>query len=313
MEGNKNTFTPPSVPGEGKQPIALIAQLMQSMAKMQHVDEVFFWLASAIAQNLNIPVVQFWANQQNSQGQSHGELRALACQNPSLPQQVYANIQIKASVERLFHERRNIASSPVESIFSSSQASLLSQYHLRYWTGYFLRNEALLPSAKIGSTPEKSFAPFTMIIAFFTPAPLSSEQIRATSFILEQMMRIIINRGFLTPPSNVPREASRGIPGKGISLTSIIPHRTEDIEQLQADNPFAHASVISNKNARRLYAAIDGSKSMAQLIQSARLEQKDFLEALRYLFQQQKIQFYTAEGEHIRHPSTIDSLLQGSL
>lgn len=303
MEDNRNLSTPPSAAGERIQPIALITQLMQNMMTMHHVDEVFLWLANTMAQRLDISVVQFWAAQLDNTGKSHSIVRASACQNPTLPRQVHLNNQVAAVVERLFYERRNSVSLPIEGFFSPSQTALFAQYNLRCWASFLLRDDALLPPAKNEHAPGSSSTPLLMVVTLFTQSPLSNDQARATRFTLDQMLRIINSRGFLSNPSAeaIAAEKLAAERSSSAALSKIIPQRTENIEQYQASNPFAHATIIADKNARRLYAAIDGNKNISELTQITRFDQKELIDALSSLFKEQKIHFYTPEGEAIKN------------
>jgi hypothetical protein len=142
-----------------------------------------------------------------------------------------------------------------------------------------------------------------MVVTLFTQSPLSNDQARATRFTLDQMLRIINSRGFLSNPSAEAIAAEKLAVERSSStaLAKIIPQRTQNIEQHQASNPFAHATVIADKNARRLYAAIDGNKNISELTQITHFDQKELIDALSSLFKEQKIHFYTPEGEAIKN------------
>ena len=77
----------------------------------------------------------------------------------------------------------------------------------------------------------------------------------------------------------------------------LVPHRREDPNLLKAVNPFSGAQVIADKQARRLYGAIDGRKNLRELSLALNLEQKELIKALRILFAQQRIQLVTADGQ----------------
>ncbi|MBO0789927.1 MAG: hypothetical protein J2P36_03130 [Ktedonobacteraceae bacterium] len=296
MEGNHNA-SPPHASWEGRQPIILISQLMQQITSMQHVDEVFSWLSQVMVQYLQIPVVQFWASQRYHTGQSQIEVRAAASQNPSLPQQVYTNQQVAAVVGHHLRERHGAASLPVEQIFPIFQASLLARYNLHYWAGYFLKNDALLPLSQNGAAPEQIATPLAMIVSLFTPYPLSSRQMRAANFLLVQALRVIVNRGLLTSRASTSNHPFMKTTPKNTApaLLELIPHRAQDVEQFQADNPFTRSTIIADKHARRLYAAIDGKKNVEELGRITHLEQQVLIDALSNLLQQGHIQLYTQE------------------
>lgn len=301
--GSNSQTPPPHSPGERKQPISLVAQLMQIMPTIRHVDEIFLWLSRAITQHLDIAVVQFWTTQLDAMGQPHASLRAAASQLPSLPQQIHLNQQVASLVQRLLIEQRSSPSRPVESIFPTSQAALLDQFRLRYFASYAANNPMLLPPPK--TIPQAAPSPFNLIVAFFTSQQLSPEQERAIRFLLEQSLRILGSRSFLADPTSTHEDKR-----VSFSLPDIIPQRAQDLELLQADNPFTSATIISDKNARRLYSAIDGQKTLSELGQQLSLEQRAICYALRHLLETQKVQCYTISGELIPSSLIISSLPQ---
>jgi hypothetical protein len=299
MEDSENTFIPPIGSGERKQPVVLIAQLMRSIAQMRHVDEVFVWLSNALVRSLELPVVQLWKTELDNRGRFQAELRALTTQDGSLPQEMHLNSQVLAMIERLFHERRSVMSLPIQYLFPPLQASLFAVYGLHYWAGYFLDSDAVCTPARTVTVSKPTSTPLTIIVSFFTAVPLSVEQMRAIHFVLKQTMRIIMNRRFQTFQNSLETAQENTDTGTSIALADVIPTRAQNLQQLQAANPFAHASIIVDKKARRLYSAIDGCRSVTELAQITHLTQKELTEALRYLFQQQKIEFYTVGGEYV--------------
>jgi hypothetical protein len=307
MEDSKNTLTPPDILGGRKQPVILIAQLMRSITQMRHVDEVFVWLSNALVRYLDLPVVQFWTTEVGKTGQSQAELRALTTQNASLPQDMYLNNQVLAVVERLFHDKYSVMSFPIGDLFPPSQASLFAVYDLHYWAGYFLDSDSVFSSTDTAEVSAQKSIPLVVAVSLFTEAPLSADQMRAISFVLKQAMRIIINRRFRTFQNSL--KTTKEHPGKSgsITLADIVPTRSQDLQLLQSINPFAHASIIAHKKARRLYSAVDGYRSGAELAQITHLTHNELIEALRYLFQQHKIEFYTLTGEHVEHLPLIVS------
>jgi hypothetical protein len=278
---------------------------MQQVTAMQHVDEVFLWLAQTFVQYVDIAVVQFLGIRWDTEGQLQVEMRAAASQDPALGQIGYVNNQVLAVAERIFRARRGITSRPVESVFPQEQAALLAQYNLRCWAGYFLHRDGLLPLAKTERVPEKTLAPFNMIISLFTLYPLSTDQTRTIHFILEQAMRIIADRGLLaTQQTPAPKKMLDA--NALLAHAHVIPQRSENIKQ--EDNPFASASVIVDKDARRLYTAIDGERDLAKLAQMTGLRPKEMLASLQYLFEQRKIHFYTQRGDLIQDPTFLSPL-----
>jgi len=68
-------------------------------------------------------------------------------------------------------------------------------------------------------------------------------------------------------------------------------------------NPLDISVVIPDKHARRLYAAIDGRKTVDELCSITHLDLKEVHRALQILLAQHRIQLYTTDGKQ------VDSLL----
>jgi twitching motility two-component system response regulator PilH len=77
----------------------------------------------------------------------------------------------------------------------------------------------------------------------------------------------------------------------------LIPQRREDPNLMASVNPFSGAQVIADKEARRLYAAIDGRKTLEDLAQALNLKQKGLVKALRLLFTEKRIHLVSADGQ----------------
>lgn len=303
MENNRDTsHFPTPTPKEGGRPVALIVDLMQQTKNMQHVDEVLLWLSDAMVRYLNISVVQFWISQQYDTGQAQAELRASASLHRSLPQQVHVNAQIAAMVERLLREQHGTMPLLVTNVFPSPQASLLSQYRLYYWSGYFVKSDLFVPYATGKSTQGKISTPLRMVVSFFTEYAPSQHLLRATDFVLKQSITIITDRKFLSSMPFAASDLSYAKPPlqqARLTFSDMIPYRTQNIEQLQASNPLASALIIPERDARRLYSLVDGQKSVVELAKLTHLDTQDMINALLYLVQQRHIRLCDPEGKPI--------------
>lgn len=308
MENSKDIFHSPDPSfssKEGGRPVALIVQLMQQTRNMHHVDEVLLWLADAMVKYLSIPVVQFWMSQKYDTGKDQAEPRASASLHRSLPRQVLLNAQIAELVERLLREQHGTMPLPVTSAFPSPQANWLGQYQLYYWAGYFMKSDLFVPPATGKPTQGKIATPLRMVVSLFTEHPPSQHLLRATNFVLEQSIRVMTERKLLSSmPPAITNLANLSTntgppPHTQISLTDVIPCRIENIAKLQASNPFANALVIPEKDARRLYSAIDGEKNVVELAQITHLDTQDMIDTLLYLVRLRQIRFQDPEGNPI--------------
>ena len=83
------------------------------------------------------------------------------------------------------------------------------------------------------------------------------------------------------------------------ALWELIPRRIPNTEAMRTSSPFAHTPVTGDERARRLYVAIDGRKTMAELATLTGLMAKDISEALRMLLQEHFIELYDSAGRFV--------------
>lgn len=63
-----------------------------------------------------------------------------------------------------------------------------------------------------------------------------------------------------------------------------------------SDNPFASSAVISDKQARRLHAAIDGRMNVANLCEATGMDIKEVYAALQTLLTLRRVEIYEPNG-----------------
>jgi hypothetical protein len=301
IERNETMPFTPEPPGYGMQPIALVSQLRRQVLQMHSIDEVFSWLSHTMVHQWHIPLVQFWAAQAYRTGQIRLELRTVASEDPSLPAAIHVNQQVVDVIQRLLQERRGVSPLPATNVFSPSQVEALAHYNLHYWAGYFIGNDLLLPPKK-EAAGERISTPISMIISLFLQNLPSERLGRALDFTFRHSLLAATSQGFLTTS---PARTSSDIPAESVSqhiqptLATLIPHRSESIEAMRAGNPFANATILPDKNTRRLYSLVNGHRDVATLAHLADLQQKEMEEAIRLLLQQEKIELHDFKGNSI--------------
>jgi len=291
----------------GHQQLSIITQLLQMSINMRHIDEMFLWLSHSIGQRLNVPVIQFWSYQAHTTGQYSAELRVTASQNTLFPLQVVNNAQVVEIVRDLLTQQSDVSPQSVASTFSPDQADLLTRYNLHYWACLFLRSNALLPPLMNNDfTHEAIPTPLTMVISLFTQQVFDPNLLPTIKHILEHALSIAKNRGLLSNVANPPLDnpTNNQAQPSQITLNELIPHwRRQNIQALQANNPLANATPITDKQARQLYFAIDGKKSITELANIIQLDQQELNSALQFLLKGKLIQLYDPNGK------VVDSLV----
>ena len=146
------------------------------------------------------------------------------------------------------------------------------------------------------------------LVLFFRQVP-PQDFLPAVGHLLQQVLPIARNRDLLLP-AEAPGEVSpqstnstnlqqqRSLP----TLSALIPHRIEDA----ASNPIAASVAISDKQARRLYAAINGRRAVDELFELMQIEMEEFYRALRILLVQNRIQLYEPGGQRVNNVLLLD-------
>ncbi len=312
MDNNEGLSPHSHRPGGGNPQLVIITQLLRIITHMHHIDELFLWLLHSIGQRLDIPVIQLWTNQAHATGKYSVELRVMASQNSSLPLYVVNNPQVAEVVKGLLNERHGVRSQPVRSIFLLPQADLLTQHNLHYWESAFLSNNALLPptsnDTSLGTIP----TPLAMIASLFTHQSPNANLLATVTRILEYALSIAKNRGLLLDAASSPFSFSttsmkdQSLPHQ-YDLGEIVPHRAQNIEEIQVSNPLASSVIISDKQAHRLYALINGKRSVTQLMDKAQMDQQELTSALRFLLKQKLVQLSNPRGKPV-DPLFLESL-----
>ena len=290
-----------------------LTQLLRASMDMHHIDDLLTWLAYLMVRDLNVQVMQFWANQASSTNQTSIVLRATAGQDGSLPQHVVVNAHVAEVVGYLLSAQRGADLQPVNSAFSRYQADLLRRYGINYCFGHFLSSASLLPPLAHSHVSDGDIAtPFAMIaLLLWRQLPFQSV-LPTVITILDKVELAAKQRNLLLPPDDnagvqptplAHLQQQRFLP----PLAELIPQRMRDSEAMRAHSPFTSAATIPEGEARRLYLAIDGRKSVTELASITHLNVKEMDTALRILLAQKHIQVCDQVGQPIDSSWFLDN------
>jgi hypothetical protein len=286
--------------------MALIAQLVKIASSIDSIDTLFNWLAHAIISRYNVHVVQFWVAQAYRTGHISTELRTIVCQDTSLPKQLIANSSVAEKAEQLLNGQGDFEVSPVGSAFRHHQAVLFSRYGLHYCSAHTLHRNSFLPPPNDSFSSEKVPTHLSVAVLLFLHQTRSSEWLADVNYVLKQAIQFGETRGLLLPPTRAPSayELNASSQQPSFALTLLVPHRKEDANLLSRSNPLTDANPIRDKQARRLYAAVDGHKSVMELCNATRLTLEEAYKALQILLSEQRIRLFGPQGEPV-DPSQI--------
>lgn len=279
--------------------LTIISQLFQVVASLHHIDELLQWLTSVIVQQFHVQVAETWSAQPGSGQRPSVQLRTLACRDASIPRYIVTNDQVAGLASLLLSERHSYKLQPVNMIFNSYQATLMSRYGLTYCSGYFLSNQALSPRPdRSGGNGAHSFE---ALVLLFLRQPVHPDVIATIGLILDQAVQVAENHGLLAStstsvdPGSLP--ASTGAQSAARpNVAVLIPRRSREAELLMSSNPLSGAVDIADKQARHLYKAIDGRRNVEQLCTVTRMSQKEVLTALQVLVTMRRIELYEPQG-----------------
>ena len=122
----------------------------------------------------------------------------------------------------------------------------------------------------------------------YLPKPFTADKlIQSVWEVIPASLRTYIHPAM---PASQPQDPSP-------ALLKLVPHRTLGHDAMQTSNPLARVPPIRDKQARRLFAEIDGKKSVNTLAASTGLDTDEVIRALRVLLNAKSISLYDEAGQ----------------
>jgi hypothetical protein len=266
---------------------------------MHRPEEMFQWLASVVAQRFDISIVQLWTCESGWPDHPSAQLQAMACQDSSQPAYVVSE-KVAMTVEHISRGQYNPPPQPIEQVFPHYLALLLKRYGLSYCAWCLIDRAVRFAPVEFALPHERTSSGLTFIALLFLGTYPRQDFISTISLILEQAIAVAENHGLLLPIAassgcsllaqvSPTQEPLSGLPG-------LIPRLKQDASLLLSSNPFASPATISNKQAHRLYEAIDSRKTLAELCSSTGMTLQEVYTALQTLLTLHCIEIYTPEG-----------------
>jgi|SRR5579863_5231632 len=279
--------------------LTILTQLRQAVEAMQHPEEMFQWLTSVIVQRFEVPIVQLWTCEHGLPDQPTAQLWAMASQNPSQPLYVVSG-KMAATVEHISRGQPISSPQPVELVFPHYLASLLKRYGLNHCAYSLINRNVRFAPLEYAPSQEGTSMGFTFIALLFLQRYPAQDLMSTITIILEQALVIAENRGLLLSVAtssgrlSLPQEAlTQDTPP---ALPGLVPRLKQNAGLMLSSNPFASSVTISDKQALRLYEAIDSHKTVAELCVSINMTLKEAQTSLQTLLSLQCIEIYTPDG-----------------
>lgn len=286
-----DTFSPQNMRGYR---LTILTQLRQVIENTHSTEQMFQWLSSVVTQSFDVSIAQFWTCENAWPGSPSAQLRAMAYRDPSQPVHLIGE-KVAPAVEQIARGAHTPFVQPVEQVFPSYLASLLKRYGLPFCACCF----NVHPLARQAPAPGQPAELIFLALLFLAHSP-QRELVSTMTIILEQAIAVAEGHGLvLAGASSSDREApareaiSQGIPP---ALAGLIPHKKQDARLMLSSNPFASPVAISDKQVQRLYEAVDGHKTFAQLCNDTTMTLQEAYKALRTLLSLHYIDLYTPQG-----------------
>jgi hypothetical protein len=281
---------------------AIMTELSHYVVSAHHVDDIFFWLARIIAHHLDVEVVEFWTQQVSSSGDPSLYLRALVTPGNAVPERLVNNDAVRIVVADIQNERQGFWLKPIADLFTPYQANLLGRYGLNYCSSYLLKSTALLPPPKRDLSAQKIATPLVLGVLLFLEHPPSQRLLLGIGHILERALVMAKRQGLLYPAENAAEQLAMedaSVPQRPLSLSDLIPRYVQERREGKTGNWQGALVELPNRQVREVYAAIDGQKSVADLISATQLSMEEIRASLRILLLRHRVKLYEPGGQQV--------------
>lgn len=173
---------------------------------------------------------------------------------------------------------------------------LLQRYGLSYCCYYVAEKVVRFAAAEYTASQRETG--LTLITLLFLRQPPGQNLVTTTGIILEQAIILAENRHLLLPAGSGPLATPQDALAHE-SPPDLVPRRKQDANLMLSSNPFSRTIAIADKQAHRLYEAIDGRLTLNQLCGRTGMTLPEAQKALRELLRLQCIEIYSPEGQPV--------------
>lgn len=308
MEYNEEALEQQERFGSGEHQFIILTQLAQAAVHMQHIDEIFLWLAEKMTRHLKIEIVQIWTATFPQGEPTSIALRATAFQDASMSRHIVINTQAMQVTSQLLQDQRSKLQQPVANLFPVYQSNLFRRYGLNHYAYSSIVSNIAVPPAYNTVETTLAIGPSIISAIAYMAQPRAPQFLTMIGQILEQATFIAKRQGLFSPSyrnensASTDRNTQRDILA---TIFELIPLRTRPTESMRTSNPFASVAPIPDKVALALFSAVDGSKTLAEIIRLKNISPQDAIQALRILLQQERIHLYTHDKQLIEREAVL--------
>ncbi len=313
--------------------VSITAQLNKTIATMHHIFEVFQWLSHVIVRTYDIQVTQWWEFEPALTNQYTLRLRGMICQDTSIPQHIFANDRVASMVEQLSYSPSGFLQASVDRLCIPYQATLFARYGLHYCSWRSLSSPAfLLPRT---ASEQGQAIPFNIMLVLLAREAVPEDVFAPINHILDQAISIATTYNLLTAvtpsvsPMQTPQSTSAPSavlqtpqPTTGplvqqtppdatqfarpalatpqstrLDLLQLIPRPLEQTLGANVGGLLVSKPVIADKQARRVYEAIDGKRTLEEIRVKLYMDLHNIFHAVQFLLMQRRIQLYEPNGQ----------------
>lgn len=121
-----------------------------------------------------------------------------------------------------------------------------------------------------------------------------------TSDALLQNVREVLPESF-RPPTHPSMPAVQPSQQTSQAILKLIPRRVLSQDSIQTGNPLASTPVIKDQQVRRIFAEIDGKKTVARLATVTGFDTQEVFQALHVLLRMKAIRLYNEAGQPVEN------------
>jgi hypothetical protein len=318
--------------------VPITTRLNKTIATMHHIVEVFQWLSHGIVRTYDIQATQWWEFAPTPTNQYTLRLRGMICQDTSIPHYTLVNDRVANMVEQLSFSPSGFLQASVDRLCAHYQATVFARYGLHYGSWRSLHDPTLLVPRT--ASEQGSAIPLNTTLLLLHREAVPGNVLASINHILDEAISIATTYNLLPPvtplvssvqtpppmpatpailqtpqPTTGPlvppipsdstqfsRPASTTPQSTHLGLVQLIPRPLEQT----AGGLLTIKPVIADKQAHRVFEAIDSKKTLKEIQIELHMDQHHLIRAVQFLLMQRRIQLYEPNGQLVENSQFLN-------